>query len=64
MRKIVERYKYPWQCFADVDDEFGVFKMHGTSNSALFLVNRDGIIIAVSNSVNELKMKLVEFFGE
>ena len=64
MRKIVERYKYPWQCFADVDDEFGVFKMHGTSNSALFLVNRDGIIIAVSNNVNELKMKLVEFFGE
>ena len=60
MRKAVERNGYPWPCFVDLDDEFGVFKKHGTANSALFLIDRDGTIIAVPNSVEELKAKLEE----
>ncbi|MCI6460192.1 MAG: hypothetical protein MSA35_02320, partial [Prevotella sp.] len=63
-RKAVERHAFPWPCLVDLDDEFGMFKKHGTANSALFLIDRDGTIISVPNSVNELKAKLVEFFGE
>ena len=64
IRKTVERNGYPWPCLVDLDDEFGVFKKHGTANSALFLIDRDGTIIAVPNSVNELKAKLVDILGE
>lgn len=64
MRKAVERNRYPWPCLVDLDDEFGVFKKHGTANSALFLINRDGTIIAVPNSVEELKKKLAEIFND
>lgn len=62
MRKAVERHAFPWPCFVDVDDEYGVFKRHGTANSALFLIDRSGTIIAVPNSVDELKEKLVHLF--
>ena len=62
MRKAVERNGYPWPCLVDLDDEFGVFRRHGTQNSALFLIDRDGTIIAVPNSVDELKSKLEEIF--
>ena len=55
MRKAAERNGYPWPCLVDLDDEFGVFKKHGTANSALFLIDRDGTIIAVPNSVEELE---------
>ena len=64
IRKAVERNGYPWPCLVDLDDEFGVFHKHGTQNSALFLIDRNGTIIAVPNSVEELKAKLVEIFGE
>ncbi|MBQ6964446.1 MAG: TlpA family protein disulfide reductase [Bacteroidaceae bacterium] len=64
MRKAVERNGYPWPCLVDLDDEFGVFKKHGTANSALFLIDRLGNILAVPNSVDELKGKLVEILGE
>ena len=63
MRKAVERNGYPWPCLVDLDDEFGVFKKHGTANGALFLIDRDGTIIAVPNQVDELKAKLTEIFG-
>lgn len=64
MHKVVERNSYPWPCLVDLDDEFGVFKKHGTANSALFLIDNNGTIIAVPNSVDELKAKLAEIFGE
>ena len=64
MRNAVERNSYPWPCLVDLDDEFGVFKKHGTANSALFLIDRDGTIIAVPNSVDELKAKLAEIFKD
>ena len=47
-----------------LDDEFGVFRKHGTQNSALFLIDRDGTIIAVPNSVEELEAKLKEIFPD
>ena len=62
MRKAVERHAFPWPCFVDLDDEFGVFHKHGTQNSALFLIDPNGTIIAVPNSVDELKVKLKEIF--
>lgn len=62
MRKAVERHAFPWPCLVDLDDEFGVFHKHGTQNSALFLIDRDGTIIAVPNSIDELKAKLEEIF--
>ena len=64
MRKAVERHAFPWPCLVDLDDEFGVFRKHGTQNSALFLIDRDGTIIAVPNSVDELKAKLKEIFND
>ena len=64
MRKAVERNSYPWPCFVDLDDEFGVFRKHGTANSALFLIDRDGTIIAVPNSVEELEQQLQKIFKE
>ena len=64
MRKAVERHTFPWPCLVDLDDEFGVFHKHGTQNSALFLIDRDGTIIAVPNSVEELKAKLDEIFND
>lgn len=62
MRKAVERNGYPWPCLVDLDDEFGVFKKHGTANSALFLIDRNGTIIAVPNSVEELEQQLQKIF--
>ena len=47
-----------------MNDEFGVFHKHGTQNSALFLIDCDGTIIAVPNSVEELKEKLEEIFPD
>ena len=64
MRKAVERHAFPWPCLVDLDDEFGVFRKHGTQNSALFLINQEGIIISVPNSVDELKAKLEEIFPD
>ena len=64
MRKAVERHAFPWPCFVDLDDEFGVFHKHGTQNSALFFIDHDGTIIAVPNSVEELKAKLKEIFND
>lgn len=64
MRKAVERHAFPWPCLVDLDDEFGVFHKHGTQNSALFLIDRDGTIIAVPNSIDELKEKLKEIFPD
>ena len=64
MRKAVERHAFPWPCLVDIDDEFGVFRKHGTQNSALFLIDRDGTIIAVPNSIDELKVKLEEIFPD
>ena len=64
MRKAVERHAFPWPCLVDLDDEFGVFRKHGTQNSALFLIDCDGTIIAVPNSVEELKAKLEEIFPD
>ena len=64
MRKAVERNGYPWPCLVDLDDEFGVFKKHGTANSALFLIDRNGTIIAVPNSVEELEQQLQKFFKD
>ena len=64
MRKAVERHTFPWPCLVDLDDEFGVFRKHGTQNSALFLIDRDGTIIAVTNSVEELEAKLKEIFPD
>ena len=62
MRKAIERHAFPWPSLVDLDDEFGVFHKHGTQNSALFLIDRDGTIIAVPNNVDELKAKLEEIF--
>ena len=62
MRKAVELHAFPWPCLVDLDDEFGVFKKHGTKNSALFLIDKDGVIFAVPNDVKELKAKLEEIF--
>jgi hypothetical protein len=59
-----ERHAFPWPCFVDLDDEFGVFHKHGTQNSALFFIDHDGTIIAVPNSVEELKAKLKEIFND
>ena len=56
MRKAVERHAFPWPCFVDLK--------HGTQNSALFLIDRDGTIIAVPNSVEELETKLKEIFPD
>ena len=64
MRKAVERHAFPWLCLVDLDDEFGVFRKHGTQNNALFLIDRDGTIIAVPNSIDELKEKLEEIFPD
>ena len=64
MRKAVERHAFPWPCLVDLDDEFGVFRKHGTQNSALFLIDRDGTIIAVPNSIDELEAKLKEIFPD
>lgn len=43
----VAQDKYPWPTFYDLDDEFGVFRQLGTSNSAMFLLDASGKIIAV-----------------
>ena len=64
MRKAIERHAFPWPCLVDLDDEFDVFRKHGTQNSALFLIDCDGTIIAVPNSVEELKAKLEEIFPD
>ena len=64
MRKAIERHAFPWPCLVDLDDEFGVFHKHGTQNSALFLIDCDGTIIAVPNSVEELEAKLKEIFPD
>jgi hypothetical protein len=64
MRKAVERHAFPWPCLVDLDDEFDVFHKHGTQNSALFLIDCDGTIIAVPNSIDELKEKLKEIFND
>ena len=64
MLKAVERNSYPWPCLVDLDDEFGVFRKHGTANSALFLIDRDGTIIVVPNSVEELEQQLQKIFKE
>ena len=64
MRKAVECNSYPWPCLVDLDDEFGVFRKHGTANSALLIIDRDGTIIAVPNSVEELEQQLQKIFKE
>ena len=64
MRKAVERSGYPWPCLVDLDDEFHVFEKHGTLSSALFLIDREGTVIGVFNSVEELKSKLEEIFKD
>lgn len=63
-REVVQQDGYPWPCLADLDDEFRVFEKHGTANSALFLINPEGTIVAVPNDVEELAEALTKCFGE
>ena len=64
MCKAVERHAFPWPCLVDLDDEFGVFRKHGTQNSALFLIAPDGTILARGLRGEDIDRKLEEIFPD
>ena len=63
-RKAIAEDKLPWPSLYDLDDEFGVFEKHGTSNAAFFLVDRDGTIVATAYSAEELEPAIVALLPE
>lgn len=54
----VKQDNYPWPTFYELDNEFDVFKKHGTSSSGIFLVDESGKIIDVMYSPEELESRL------
>lgn len=63
-RKAVTEDNLPWPSLYDLDDEFDVFKKHGTSNVAYFLIDRKGTIVATAWSSEELEPAIAALLAE
>lgn len=55
--KALERDGYPWLSLVDVDDVNGIWELYGKTYAAggTYLVDRDGIIVAVDPKVEEVE---------
>ena len=66
MTKAAEKDGYPWQNLVDLKDELNVWQKNGLSfaGGSMYLIDRDGIILARDLHGEELEKKLAEIFGE
>lgn len=65
LRKAVEKDGYPWTSLAEINDRNMIWTLFGTPNAPgrTVLVDRDGIIIAIDPTVEELEKKLSELLN-
>lgn len=59
--KAVKEDNYPWPCFYDLNNKFGVFDMHGMSSSGIMYIDTHGTIVGVPY-IEELKELLENKF--
>ena len=45
----IDKYNYPWKTYIEISDKNRIWEKYGISNSggAQFLINKDGIIVAI-----------------
>ena len=57
MQKAMKRDGYPWPSLLELNDENGVWRKNGADNSggAMYLIDRDGIILSTSIDAEELE---------
>lgn len=62
MRKAIALDGYPWLNLLELDDRAGVWKLYGVSNAggSLFLIDRDGTVLAINPSAAEVRQILSE----
>ena len=57
MHQALEQDGYPWSSLLELNDENHVWELNGAGNAggAMFLIDRDGIILSTSNDAEELE---------
>lgn len=62
MRKAIDKDGYPWLNLLELDDRAGIWKLYGVSNAggSLFLIDRDGTVLAINPSAAEVRQILSE----
>ena len=62
MRKAIDKDGYPWLNLLELDDRAGIWKLYGVSNAggSLFLIDRDGTVLAINPSATEIRQILSE----
>lgn len=60
--KMIEKEDYPWTNLVEVDNENKIWAKYGISNwgGSTFLIDKDGTIISISPSVDEIRNILIE----
>lgn len=55
-KKLIKRYKYPWQSFADIQDQNQIWEKYGIPNygGSQFLVNNEGKILGINLKPEEI----------
>jgi thiol-disulfide isomerase/thioredoxin len=55
-KKAISKFKYPWENYFEISDEYKIWEKYGIANSggAQFLINNKGKILAVNPKLEEL----------
>ncbi len=65
MKMAIGRDGYTWTNLIDLNDELGIWRKYGVDNAggSIFLVNREGIVLAVNPSTEEIEAALKHELG-
>ncbi|MDE6551413.1 MAG: TlpA family protein disulfide reductase [Muribaculaceae bacterium] len=63
LKQAVDKDRYPWPTLVDLDDEFHVFDRHGSTSSAVFLIDPEGKIIFSDTGSDKVKAILDTCFN-
>lgn len=66
MREAIAKDKYPWLQLVELDDSNRIWTryMLGNAGGGVFLVNRDGTILLVNPTLEEIQSELIKWLGE
>jgi len=66
MLAAIGRDGYPWQSYIDLDDADGIWALNGCPNAGgrIFLIDADGIIVAVNPAPEDIEKYLAKHFSE
>jgi peroxiredoxin len=62
LRRFLKKEQFPWPNLVEIDREFRTWEKYGIpkSGGGMFLVDRDGVVLAIDPTAEEVKAKLNE----